>query len=298
MTFSIVIPIYNKSAYIGRTIESVLHQTVTDFELIAVDDGSTDNSVEVVSRIHDDRVKIIQQPNGGEGAARNRGISSAQGGLICFLDADDTWEPWFLEEIKKLVLKNASALLFSTAFRVRERDGSSLHYLHEGLGAALRGNGVMNYLACLAQGKYPISSSSVCVRKEALVNAGYFDVSLKIGADIDMWTRVCSAGKTMYSPRVSATYHRDAENRSVDQGDLDQKTLILIEKLASNLHIFANEPESRMNLSRFIAMKAYETASRAGRGETAVRAFQLVGRFKSYLPLRSQAALFGKRMFR
>ena len=75
-----------------------------------------------------------------------------------------------------------------------------------------------------------------------------------------------------------ATYHRDAENRSVDQVTLDQKTLILIEKLASNLHIFANEPESRMDLP-FIAMKAHETASRAGRGETAVQAFQLVGRF-------------------
>ncbi len=90
---SIVVPNYNYGKYIGACIETVLTQTYKDFELIVVDDGSTDNSVEIVKNYADQRIKVLTQPNSGVSVARNRGIKAAVGRWIAFLDADDMWTP-------------------------------------------------------------------------------------------------------------------------------------------------------------------------------------------------------------
>ena len=99
---SVVIPLYNKERYIARAIQSALGQTYGDFELIVVDDGSTDGSVDIVSQFADTRLRLINQANAGVGAARNRGIKDAKYELITFLDADDEWMPDFLETVLEL----------------------------------------------------------------------------------------------------------------------------------------------------------------------------------------------------
>ena len=99
---SIVIPLYNKGFIIHKTIKSVLEQTFTDFEIVIVNDGSTDSSFEIVSQISDERILLIQQENKGAAAARNLGIEKATSNLIAFLDADDFWYPNHLEELVKL----------------------------------------------------------------------------------------------------------------------------------------------------------------------------------------------------
>jgi len=93
----IVIPLYNKAACVGRAIRSILNQTMTDWSLIVVDDGSTDNGPDVVRTFNDPRIRLIQQQNAGPGAARNRGIAEATSEYIAFLDADDEWLPFHLE---------------------------------------------------------------------------------------------------------------------------------------------------------------------------------------------------------
>lgn len=92
IAFSIVIPLYNKEKSITTTINSVLNQTCGDFELIIVNDGSTDTSLEIVQSIKDERIRIINQKNGGVSSARNQGIIEAKFDWIAFLDADDLWE--------------------------------------------------------------------------------------------------------------------------------------------------------------------------------------------------------------
>ena len=89
--FSVVIPLYNKEQYICRAVDSVLNQTYEQFELIVVDDGSTDRSAELVENIKDDRVRVIRQDNQGEGPARNSGVLAASNHWVAFLDADDAW---------------------------------------------------------------------------------------------------------------------------------------------------------------------------------------------------------------
>jgi hypothetical protein len=100
---SIVIPLYNKARYIERALDSIEAQTFSDFEIIVVDDGSTDDGAVLVSSYPDQRLRLITQSNAGPGAARNAGVAQAQGELIAFLDADDEWLPTFLEESVRLL---------------------------------------------------------------------------------------------------------------------------------------------------------------------------------------------------
>src|SRR5574344_1434815 len=99
---SVVIPLYNKERYIERAIRSVLNQSFQDFEIIVVNDGSTDQSVTIVKDINDSRIRIINQKNGGVSSARNKGISEAKYAIVAFLDADDVWKENHLEVIVEL----------------------------------------------------------------------------------------------------------------------------------------------------------------------------------------------------
>ncbi|MCH7785011.1 MAG: glycosyltransferase family 2 protein, partial [Bacteroidetes bacterium] len=95
---SVIIPLYNKDKFITKTIQSVLNQTFTDFELLIVNDGSTDNSLKIAQSFNDKRLKLISIENSGVSLARNTGIKAAKHNWIALLDADDWWAPTFLEE--------------------------------------------------------------------------------------------------------------------------------------------------------------------------------------------------------
>ncbi|WP_373033574.1 glycosyltransferase family 2 protein [Sulfurovum sp.] len=239
LMFSVVIPLYNKANHIQRAIDSVLNQNVQNFELIVVNDGSTDGSEKVVEQYVDSRIILINQENGGESAARNRGIKEAQAPYIAFLDADDAWEADFLLTISELITEYPEAGAYATALKTLEVTGEYRSYTYTPLPSYPWKGIIENYFDCLSNGSYPLSSTTTCVRKEVLIKTGNFNRSLRIGPDIDMWIRVFLTTKIAFTTKICAIYYRDAENRSVDIKDFSKKELELI----VYLHKYISEPK-------------------------------------------------------
>ena len=117
---SVIIPLYNKGKYIARALDSVFSQTYQDYEVIVVDDGSTDNGPEIVKQYNDPRLRLIHQENAGPGAARNKGISESKGEFLSFLDADDEWLPEFLEEGIYALSENPQCSSFCSCYYMGE----------------------------------------------------------------------------------------------------------------------------------------------------------------------------------
>ena len=113
--FSVIIPLYNKAPYVRKTVESVLRQTFDDYELVIIDNGSNDGSSEIVASFTDPRIRIVRlEENVGVSNARNKGVSLSSSPYITFLDADDWWEPTFLEEMARLIERHPDAGIYGT----------------------------------------------------------------------------------------------------------------------------------------------------------------------------------------
>jgi len=122
---SIIIPLFNKAPYVARALASVAAQTYTDFEVIVVDDGSTDEGPRIVEAFHDSRISLIEQANAGPGAARNRGLELARGELVAFLDADDEWLPDYLAEGVRLLDQHGPDVALVTSGNIEHPAGVS-----------------------------------------------------------------------------------------------------------------------------------------------------------------------------
>lgn len=211
MKYSVVIPLYNKQRYIKSTLQSVLAQTYTDYEVIVVDDGSTDASLQEAEQMQSDKIRVLHQENQGVAVARNTGIENAEGEYIAFLDADDKWNPSYLEEIDKIVQKYPQSDIFVSAYEVDLGNGKK--NLSEQMSA--QDGCLPSYWATLSSKYDFVWTSATTIRKSALVQAGLFRPGEKIGQDLDMWARVARNNpKVAYTSSVCVTYNRQAESNA------------------------------------------------------------------------------------
>lgn len=221
--FSVVIPLYNKQSHIKETIETVIAQTFQDFELIVINDGSKDDSAEVVESIKDSRIKLINQENAGVSVARNRGIKEAKAEYIAFLDGDDLWKENHLEVIYRLICKFPDAGMFSTAYELKQNNKiQSLHF--EGLVEKDFDGIIPDYFKTLAFGDNPTWSSVVVIKKEGFNKVGGFPKGVRMGEDLDTWIRIGINYQVCFSSTVTAQYNLEADNRACSkytQSDLD-----------------------------------------------------------------------------
>lgn len=170
--FSVVIPLYNKELSIINTIQSVLDQTFQNFEIVVVNDGSTDRSVEMVEQFNDPRIRIINKSNGGVSSARNRGIQEAKYELVAFLDADDFWEPEYLYEMIKLIKEFPQAAIWGCSYDFYSNDNYHNNNNIE-LDPFYRKE-ILNYFE-MAKTDMLFWSSAVIINKSKAIKIGGFD---------------------------------------------------------------------------------------------------------------------------
>jgi len=214
MKISVVIPLFNKAASISRSVQSVLDQSYKDFELIVVDDGSTDDGGSIVNNYYDERISLIRQNNSGVSAARNTGIKHATGNLIAFLDADDSWKPDFLKTILRLSKNFPNAGLYATAYQINLSNHKIRNPLFHGISESPWEGIVSNYFKSATFGDPPVCASAVAIPYAVLIDSGGFQLGKRMGEDLDLWGRIALKYSIAFSSQVQAIYHQDAENRA------------------------------------------------------------------------------------
>ena len=216
---SVVMPLYNKEKSVRSTLESVLNQSYTDWELVIVDDGSTDNSLIVVreklSELGNEKVKVFHQENGGVCSARNRGIQEAKGEYIALLDGDDLWDKEYLAEQVKMILDFPDAAMWGINFAEMD-NGKLVRKLETALPDGYRGY-VENYFQMKGRISDLFCSSSVVIRKDVFDKVGVFDERIKYAEDDDMWWRIIATHKVAFYDRYMVYYRFDAENRALQR---------------------------------------------------------------------------------
>lgn len=237
---TVVIPLFNKEKYIHRCVNSVLSQTVSDFSLIVVDDGSTDGSVQSLRDICDDRLSIFYQNNAGVSSARNKGIELANPGWIVFLDADDYWLPYHLEELKKIIKIAPSAGLISTNYV--EANSSTDISIRKKRASRIS---LIDYFPKAAKKAGIVWSSAAAIRRDVALKMGGFRQEYKTGEDLEFWARVALDYPVAYSDEVTAVYFRGIGgvseqrqreisplNSGIELNELSPSVNMLLEKLS------------------------------------------------------------------
>lgn len=228
MRFSIIIPLYNKAAYIRKALESVLQQVCTDWELTIVDDESTDGSIEEVLQwvsahkmqsieppyvwkegpslnylySSSNIVRIVGQANTGVALARNRGVALAEGEYVCFLDADDWWSPNYLEEMEQLIAAYPNAGLYASNY-VYYKPGKT----HVALDLP---TGYINYpQVYLRSSAMPVWTGAVCMPRHIFMEMGGFPVGIRLGEDFLLWAKTAMHYPVAFLNEALAIYNND-----------------------------------------------------------------------------------------
>ena len=270
MKFSVVIPVYNREKELPKCIESVLSQTYKDFEIVIVDNGSTDNSKDIVQSYinQDSRVKYFWQENSGSPAgSRNTGIKNALGEWVAFLDSDDYWYETKLEEVCQKIDNLSDEYIAISHYEDKEIDGIKVVTLEHGKNIS-----DLPYDELLFKGN-SLSTSAMTVRKEKLLEVGLFDTRKDYFAveDYDMWMRLAKVGKFAYIHKTLGVFSISGSNMSgnIELINNNLKTLVL--NHIDNLSIDNKEKLKKIHSSRIDYYKG--------------RSYQLNGQMSKAIPI-------------
>jgi len=245
--FSVIIPYYNKANYIIRCIDSVMSQTFDAFEIIVVDDGSTDDGIALITKKYRESITIISQKNQGVSAARNNGIKRAKQEYIALLDADDAWHPHYLESVNFVIDKENEVKIIGSHysrtndFFNKKVDSPNYYKLDDYFKKAIRNT-------------YFTSSSSVIQKTFFEENDG-FNSTLKKGEDHDVWFRVILSGGNFFYITDTLVYYSNEDTNQVTRNKVElEKDLVgTINTLYKEYKIKNNDK----NFNKFISLYVY-----------------------------------------
>lgn len=236
---SVVIPLYNKAKSINLAINTVLKQSYQDFEIIVVNDGSTDDSVAKVEKITDSRIRLIHQTNAGVSAARNRGIYEAKGEYVALLDADDEWHPDYLSTQMQLAEKYPDCNVFAVNYQFCDVNGNISTTIIRNIPFSDNSGILTNYFEVASTSHPPLWTSAVMARKEAFLSVGGFPVGIRSGEDLLTWARLACRYNIAYSKHPLATFNVEGyENNEKPKRIPAEKDIVSFElkKLAKDFN--------------------------------------------------------------
>lgn len=234
---SVVIPVY-VSRYLQAAIDSVLAQTFADYEIIVVDDGSPDPpAIEQSQATLRERLHYLRQENQGPAAARNAGIRAARGRFVAFLDADDTWQPTYLEEqVTALGRDGGLDLVYCNALMIGQSEAERV--------ALLASSSARGLVTCtnLLREEVAVFLSGVVASREAILRAGPFDERFVHGEDFDLWLRMLKTGARMgFQPRVLLNRRLHAGSLSYDALTHSEKAVRVLKKFEARTDLTGAE---------------------------------------------------------
>ena len=207
MKFSVIIPLYSKAPYVKKALESVCRQTYSDYELIVINDGSTDDSCMIAEKylqgMDGINYRLITQENAGVSAARNNGVAASKGEYVAFLDADDWWEPTFLEKMAKLIEDYPEAGLYASNY---------IYYKPGKTRVAINNieTGYFNYPRAYYEGNaMPVTSISVVIPRNIYDEMGGFPLGIKLGEDFLLWAKIAMHHPVAFLNEPLAWYNND-----------------------------------------------------------------------------------------
>lgn len=212
--FSIIIPLYNKRDTIAHALETVASQTISSFEVIVVNDGSTDGGEKIVEKYEDSRVRLVSQENQGVSAARNHGIRVAKGKYITFLDADDEWTEDFLSVCLHLFEKYPQAKMVSPAYTVRY-DKKVVLPNWKSVDVNSDDCIIHDFLEMASGPFWTLNSSCVAIDRETILSMDrWFPENERVHEDFDMWIRLGVKYPVAHSKKICAIYNRTTPNNT------------------------------------------------------------------------------------
>lgn len=281
--FSVVISLYNKESFIEDTLKSVLNQTYKGYEIIIVNDGSTDKSEKVVKQFTNSTIKYFCKKNEGVSSARNFGIQKSNAPYIAFLDADDLWFPNHLETLYQLIQDFPDAGIYASRYQViykNERiyipEFRNIPNNYRGIVADYFGSSLHYGIAC---------SSSVAVSKDVFNKVGLFDTKVSAGEDTDMWIRIALKYAVVIGHYITASYVHFIENSL-------SKTAILNKNL-KDFDLFKEHEEKNVSLKKYLDLYRMERALQykmASRPELAKKLFDEIN--QNNIPFKSKLLFY------
>lgn len=260
MTISIIIPLYNGSRYISQTIESIICQTYTDWEIVVVNDGSTDNSLDIINKIAEkipDKITILTIPNSGISTARNIGVSSSKGQYIAFIDQDDIWIASKLEKQVKFMEASKAELTFTNVIIIDDKGISTSNISVLELNK-YDNSGTNTFKTLLFNNFIPISS--IMIRRSLFNYIGGFDPKYKYAEDFDLVLRSSLIAYIDYideplllyrEHNQSFTYQKTIEIVKETIGIVNERKSILSNKYYTNYLKFIIKQKFLLIKSRF-----------------------------------------------
>ncbi|WP_460218191.1 glycosyltransferase family 2 protein [Psychroserpens sp. MEBiC05023] len=245
--FSVIISVYNKEAYISNTLNSVLNQTYTDFEVIVINDGSTDHSLKILSQFKDSRITIINQDNLGASQARNHGMRITQGQYIALLDGDDFWDKYYLENIHTLIKQYPNQSVFSTA--IAHKHGNTIIPVKYSIPNNTK-VAVLNYFEA-SEDHTILSGSSTVFKTTILKITGDFDSTIRSGEDTDLWIRIGLHFPIVFLNKVLVYYVQNQNSLSNTNTNLSTKP---------KFDKYFNEEKNNPNLKKFLDKNRFSLA--------------------------------------